>query len=181
MKRMFDENEIKDITVKQVEGNYIPIKDFTIGPFQIPQVGYNKDLYWILCDTYATGLAIAQRTGDGTLRAAPPIRDDECVIKGSVKTIFGNKSLIGEGNVDLYKHSIKGVSGNSTFYLRLYSSNNLKVNNLTDLKTLLGATFEESATGSNSIIAITNEKVLFADGTDASISGYTITDTVTTI
>ena len=181
MKKMFDENEIRDIAVKQVEGNYIPIKDFKTGSFQIPQVGYNKDLYWILCDINATPSAIAQRTGDGTLRAAAPVRDDECVIKGSLKTLFGNQSLVGEGNVDLYKHSIKGTSGNSTFYLRLYSSNNIKVNSLADLKTLLGATFEESATGSNNIIAITNDKVLFADGTNASISGYTLTDTVTTI
>lgn len=97
------------------------------------------------------------------------------------KTIFGNQSLSGTGNIDLYKHNIKGTSSNSTFYLRLYSSNNLKVSSLADLKTLLGATFEESATGSNNIIAITNDKVLFADGTNASIAGYTITDTVTTI
>ena len=181
MKRMFDENEIKDIAVEQVEGNYIPIKDFGSGPFQIPQIGYNKDLYWILCDTHATGLAIAQRRGTGTLTAAAPVQDDECVTKGSLKTLFGNKSLVGEGNVDIYKHNIKGTSGNSTFYLRLYSSNNLKVSSLTDLKTLLGATFEESATGSNNVIAVTNEKILFADGTNASIAGYTITDTVTTI
>ena len=181
MKRMFDENEIKDIAVKQVEGNYIPIKDFKSGPFQIPQVGYNKDLYWILCDTNISALAIAQRSNTGTLRAAAPVRDDECVTKGSLKTLFGNKSIVGEGNIDLYKHNIKGTSGNSTFYLRLYSSNNLKISSLTDLKTLLGATFEESATGSNGIMAITNDKVLFANGTDASISGYTISDTVTTI
>lgn len=181
MRQMFDENQIKKLALQQVEGNYIPITDFNRGPFKIPQVGYNKDLYWILCSVQPTPSAIAQRTGDGTLRAAAPIRDNECVIKGSLKTIFGNQSLVGEGNIDLYKHSIKGKSGTSTFYLRLYSSNNLKVSSITDLKTLLGSTFEESATGSNGIIAITNEKVLFADGTDASISGYTITDTVTTI
>lgn len=181
MRQMFDESQIKKLALQQVEGNYIPIIDFKSGPFQIPQVGYNKDLYWIWCDINATAAAIAQRTGDGTLRAAAPVRDDDCVIKGSVKTLFGNQSLVGEGNVDLYKHSIKGTSGNSTFYLRLYSSNNLKVSSLADLKTLLGATFEESATGSNNIIAITNDKVLFADGTNASIAGYTITDTVTTI
>ena len=181
MKRMFDENEINDIAVKQVEGNYIPIKEFAGGPFQIPQVGYNKELYWILCDTRPIAAAIAQRRATGTLTATAPTQDDECVTKGSLKTLFGNKSLVGEGNVDLYKHSIKGKSGNSTFYLRLYSSNNLKVSSLTDLKTLLGATFEECAAGSNGIIAITNDKVLFANGTDASISGYIISDTVTTI
>ena len=181
MKRMFDENEIKDIAGEQVEGNYIPIKDFASGPFQIPEIGYNKDLDWILCDTNATASAIAQRRGTGTLTAAAPTQDDECVTKGSLKTLFSNQSLVGEGNINLYKHSIKGTSGNSTFYLRLYSSNNLKVSSLTDLKTLLGATFEESVIGSNGIMAITNEKVLFANGTNASIAGYKITDTVTTI
>lgn len=97
------------------------------------------------------------------------------------KTLFGNHSIIGKGNIDLFKHSIKGTAGNSTFYLRYYSSNNLKANSLTDLKTLFGATFEESCSGSNGIMAITESKVLFEDGTDASISGYTITDKVTTI
>lgn len=97
------------------------------------------------------------------------------------KTLFGNQNIIGQGNIDLFKHNIKGTSGNSTFYLRIYSSNNLKANSLTDLKTLLGPTFEESVTGSNGIMAITETKVLFEDGTDASMSGYTITDKVTTI
>ena len=98
-----------------------------------------------------------------------------------LKTLFGNQSILGSGNIDLYKHNIKGVSASSTFYLRIYSSNNLKATSLTDLKTLLGSTFEESCTGSNGIMAITQEKVLFDDGTDASISGYTITDDVKTI
>lgn len=97
------------------------------------------------------------------------------------KTLFGNHSITGTGNIDLFKHNIKGTSGNSTFYLRFYSSNNLKANSLTDLKTLLGATFDESCTGSNGIMAITETKVLFEDGTTASIAGYAITDTVTTI
>lgn len=181
MKRMFDENEIKDIAVEQVEGNYIPIKDFASGPFQIPQVGYNKDLYWIVCDINPNPSAIAQRTDTGTLRAAAPTQDDECVTKGSLKTLFGNKSIVGKGTINLYKHSIKGTFGNTTFYLRLYSSKNLQVSSLIDLKTLLGDTFEESATGSNGIIAVTNEKILFSDGTNAKWSGYKITDTVTAI
>lgn len=97
------------------------------------------------------------------------------------KTLFGNQNITGKGNIDLFKHNIKGTLGNSTFYLRLYSSNNLKVNSLTDLKTLLNPVFEESVTGTNGIMAITNEKVLFEDGTSASIAGYTFIDTITTI
>ena len=103
------------------------------------------------------------------------------VVDTQLKTLFGNQSIVGSGNIDLFKHNIKGVSGASTFYLRVYSSKNLQANSITDLKTILGDTFEESATGSNGIVAITETKVLFGDGTDASISEYTITDKVTTI
>lgn len=46
------------------------------------------------------------------------------------KTLFGNQNILGKGNIDLFKHNIKGTSGNSTFYLRIYSSNNLKANSL---------------------------------------------------
>ena len=119
--------------------------------------------------------------------ASAPVDGDDVVRKDDLsspnmfKTLFGNQNIVGQGNIDLFKHSIKGVLGNSTFYLRIYSSNNLQANSLTDLKTLLGDTFEESVTGSNGIMAITNEKVLYGDGTDASIAGYTITDKVTTI
>lgn len=96
------------------------------------------------------------------------------------KTVFG-KSIKGNGNVDLYKHNIKGVSGNSTFYLRIYSSNPLNANSIADLKTLLGDTFEESCTGTNGIIAITQISVVFNDGTTTGLSAYSITDTVTTV
>lgn len=125
-------------------------------------------------------------TGKTKVQTAPK-EDDEVIRKGDLsspnmfKTLFGNQNIVGQGNIDLFKHSIKGVLGNSTFYLRIYSSNNLQANSLTDLKTLLGDAFEESVTGSNGIMAITNEKVLYEDGTDASIAGYTITDKVKTI
>lgn len=96
------------------------------------------------------------------------------------KNVFG-QDIIGPGNITLYKHSIKGVSGTSVFYLRIYSAINTQATTIADLHYLLGNTFEESCTGTNGVMAITQDKVLFSDGTDTNIGAYTITDNVTTI
>ena len=60
------------------------------------------------------------------------------------KTLFGNKSLLGTGNVDLYTHYITLETAQSalsqysgTMILRVVSSSNIPVNSLTDLNTLL--------------------------------------------
>ena len=54
------------------------------------------------------------------------------------KTLFGNQSIVGEGNIDLYRHYITFSESNITYYAVQYiSSNNLPVNSLTDLKTLI--------------------------------------------
>ena len=60
------------------------------------------------------------------------------------KTLFGNKSLLGTGNVDLYTHYITLETSQSalqqysgTLILRVVSSSNLKVNSLANLNTLL--------------------------------------------
>lgn len=67
----------------------------------------------------------------------------------NVKTLFGNQSIVGSGNIDLYRHNIKftGTSDTGTIRFVVISSKNIKVDSLTDLKTLLGNTFEYPATG----------------------------------
>lgn len=65
----------------------------------------------------------------------------------NVKTIFGNKSIYGSGNIDLYKHDIEVTFSGQNFaaganvHIIVYSSKNTVVDSLTDLKTLLGSTF----------------------------------------
>lgn len=65
----------------------------------------------------------------------------------NVKTLFGNKSIFGSGNIDLYKHDIKVAFSGSEFasgasvHIIVNSSKNTVVDSLTDLKTLLGNTF----------------------------------------
>lgn len=60
------------------------------------------------------------------------------------KTLFGNQSIVGSGNIDLYRHHILCSTPNAGIkvLITVISSKNLKVDSLTDLKTLLGNTFE---------------------------------------
>lgn len=69
----------------------------------------------------------------------------------NVKTVLG-KSIVGTGNIGLYRHVIKITGGDVPYsecfaYLTIISSINLTVKSLADLKTLLGNTFEYPATG----------------------------------
>lgn len=114
-----------------------------------------------------------------------------------VKTLFGNQSIVGSGNIDLYRHSVRAVEkadipdyGHCDF--NIISSKNLKIDSLTDLKTILGNTFRYPAFGQGGgntylILGITENGVLSysVSGTPTesvnSWSGWTFTDTVTTI
>ena len=65
-----------------------------------------------------------------------------------VKTLFGNKSIVGSGNIDLYRHNIKFQSSTNIIVMfTVISSKNVIVDSLTDLKTLLGNTFEYPVSG----------------------------------
>lgn len=106
-----------------------------------------------------------------------------------VKTLFGNKSIVGTGNIDLYQHVIKFASNdNEVIMFTVISSKNVNVDSLTDLKTLLGNTFEYPVSGTR-----TAEPIMAINQTGyATVSSYykgdwytyptgTWTDTVTTV
>ena len=113
------------------------------------------------------------------------------------KSIFGNQSIVGSGNIDLYRHSIRCFE-NATIPeyghcdINVISPNNLKIGSLTDLKTILGNSFRYPAFGQGGgnsylILGITENGVLTysVNGTptesQSSWAGWTFTDTVTTI
>lgn len=116
---------------------------------------------------------------------------DDSIVNIPLKTLFGNQNIHGTGNIDLYRHNIhinSGVSGfGANIYFTYYSSKNLQVDSLTDLKTLMGDSFTEAVSGNTS----TNLPVTYiTEGgfsvqsqiyTWASMTSITITDTVTTI
>lgn len=103
---------------------------------------------------------------------------------GAYKTIFGNQTITGEGNIDLYEHDIV-ISGDSIEVLfPVYSSKNIKVDSLTDLKTLCGNTFKKSCTGKANgkvVYGITETNLLLTDGTTLTLANLTFTDDLTTI
>lgn len=84
-------------------------------------------------------------------------KDRACEILGATrtngfKTLFGNQSITGSGNIDIYKHTViaqRTESGSWTgmAYFVIYSSNNLNIDSLTDLKTVLGDTFIQPCSG----------------------------------
>ena len=112
------------------------------------------------------------------------------------KTLFGNQ-IKGSGNIDLYRHEISYGAINDgitiTVNFEHYSSNNLKANSLTGVKTLLGNTFKKGIFGSITITATgkaltplyINETNIFYIGEDGSVQSQTLsgtfTDTVTAI
>lgn len=106
------------------------------------------------------------------------------------KTLFGNQSILGSGNIDLYRHHINLV-GRPTgdFYIDVISSKNLVVGSLADLKTLLGDTFKISAYGDYDSLPVLymSESTLFylKNGSieiiELSTPKLQYTDTVTTI
>lgn len=116
----------------------------------------------------------------------------------SFKTLFNNQSIVGSGNIDLFRHYVtftpSDMTDGSGLRLVIYSSDNLKVNSLTALKRLLGNPFEYPATGAFKlgspytyyITSVTEKgfRYYVSDDTDSSITPYptgTWKDTVTTV
>ena len=127
---------------------------------------------------------------------------DEAIARANphtFKTLFGSQSIVGTGNIDLYKHHVKLSKTSSTaaaiseyeYYTDIISSQNFEITSLTDLKTYLGNEFvkdiygegtEDTDTTIGIYITQAAIKYLQAGSIHAhSISTATITDTVTTI
>lgn len=116
----------------------------------------------------------------------------------TTKTLFGNQSIVGTGNIDIYKHVINftDADGDAFFNMVVYSSKSLVVDSLTDLKTLIGDAATENVSGFVYDGASSLYYPVFKVDTEmlevyyvhpqngfasVTLSDYTITDTVTTI
>lgn len=151
------------------------------------------------------GNTIAGYTERATLLAADPTEAQDLVtlnyfnnnVPINFKTLFGNQSIKGTGNIDLYQHSItitlkKADTAEevSEADLLIYSSKNLPIDSLTDLKTILGNSFKVPATGVyNSIfnvISVTANGINTIQSSGVQLIPFAaystvITDVVTTI
>lgn len=110
---------------------------------------------------------------------------------GSVKSSreFSFPSKGGTIVAGLYRHVIHATKVGAEFMIVVISSNNLKVDSLADLKTLLGATFEYPATGyyegNATAMWKINQNVAtdidYPSPTTISLTEFTFTDTVTPV
>lgn len=148
---------------------------------------------------------VAGYTTRGTIIAADPTEAQDLVtlnyfnnnVPTTFKTLFGNQSIKGTGNIDLYQHSVTITLKNpstsaevSEANLLIYSSKNLPIDSLTDLKTILGNSFKVPATGVHSnvytVISVTANGLNAIQADGAALVPFaafstTFTDVVTTI
>lgn len=139
---------------------------------------------------------------------------DEAVTNAAIgtlqfKTLFGTQNIVGQGNIDLYKHHVKLSKTSSTsaatneyeYYTDIISSQNFPISSLTDLKTYLGNEFVKDIYGwctqtmmdSGLVkkvyygLSMTETVILYqsvsnkGELSQQSIQEFTISDTVTTI
>lgn len=107
------------------------------------------------------------------------------VIDSQLPTLFGNKSLLSGGNIDLYEHDVT-ISGENIDVLvsDIISSNNLSIDSLTDMKTICGDTFSKSCSGvvnGKTAYKITETSIYLTDGTTQVLTGVTFTDQMHTV
>ena len=102
----------------------------------LPVRGKNGGLYIPTASINQTGTGY-----DGQEAINRTYFEQNAITAGNVKTLFG-QSIIGTGNVDLYRHNIRIYNGPNTLnlYLIYYSSSDLQVDSLNDFLTLFGVT-----------------------------------------
>lgn len=101
------------------------------------------------------------------------------------KTLFGNQSIIGLGNIDLYVHNMTFRLPDGDCYARWISSENLVIDSLTDLKRVFGDTFRLPIFGdvpkSGGIAVMLTESKLIMDELEWNYPDFTINDLISTI
>ena len=212
-------NDLTLTNKKYVENNYVKREKSTFGAQRVYGINPNgTDIIINLAseDPQATPGAVPQYKSvsyigkiepTGSIITATPQNDYQCANKKYVddaiaganphnfKTLFGSQSIVGTGNIDLYRHHVKISTNSGTYsyeyYTDIISSQNFPIESITDLKTYLGDKFTKDIYGEGTEDADTTIglyitqaaiKYLQAGSIHAhSISTATITDTVTTI
>lgn len=113
-----------------------------------------------------------------------PLTNGTLTTDGSFKTIFG-KSIVGSGNINLYVHNMTFHLPDGDCYGRWYSSNDLNLNSLTNIKTVFGNTFKLPLFGkvpkSGGVAVMITETKLIMNDLEWTYSDFTMSDTVTTV
>lgn len=137
---------IVDLAIPIKAGNNISIDKAAVGEFvevkttpspTFDDVVLNKDLvlgednrYISLIESPSHNRDIIFRFTYGNIEE---IKFSQLVKITDVKSLFGDQSIIGSGNIDLYRHVIKGEGSGCFWATTLISSKNTPIDSLTDL------------------------------------------------
>lgn len=139
----------KDIKIIGGSINHVYFTSDSSAGFSLPE----GSLYTSFGDENGLSRILQKDPGGNRIYTFPTNAYGEHTVLTSkyVKTLFG-KSIVGTGNIDLYQHNIKfkATSNETTIRLIVISSKDIIVDSLTDLKTLLGNTFEYPCSGADS-------------------------------
>lgn len=179
----------------EVDG-YLSVNDGGSGIFFNETTSTEANI-WV-ADDGALVLDVREGIEEFTFGTFNPAEGSAVVRVQNLKTLFGNQSLVGEGNIDLYEHHLKLKGSSYSLVLVKESSNNLKCDSIQDLRTLLktgsdfqyypivysrqtGASTAEANAGylkiSNNVCQITTD----CSGVALVDNITTVQDTVTTI
>lgn len=202
---------VNDIANDKAQINVDPrFIQFDVSTLDINPMGEASEVY--ITDDPNTGYYEFTNDHAGEIRYNANSSNDTVVLqsgtKGNVKTLFGNQSIYGSGNIDLYRHIvwIKNDTSGKQIYItvQIISSSNTPIDSLTDLFTVLSSfanawypcngrvnmnstdrgvayNFNARATSSGAVA------FLKQDGTEGyyvwadNSSGLTVSDTVTTV
>ena len=167
------QDKLKDLPINTLVGVTDPIQEDELDTSIINKLNKAENsLSKPANDSTGTAGQVLKKTEDGSEWGdATPT---------TFKTLFGNQSIVGSGNIDLYVHDIQidgyiGLASNTvTIRFTRISSNNLVCDSLTDIGTLLGSDIAISATG---YIIDPNEYkvVLGITGTNIASAGANLT------
>lgn len=141
---------VNDIANDKAEVNVDPRYITFSQSLDINPNGTATEIY--ITDEPSTGYYEFTSDHAGEIRYNANASNDTMVLqsgaKGNVKTLFGNQSIYGSGNIDLYRHTVTITVVGGTITFSEISSNNLQIGSLTDLKTVFGDSFNFGARGS---------------------------------
>lgn len=118
----------------------------------------------------------------------PILSNSIALTTANTKTLFGNQSLEGSGNIDLYRHTVKLTTNIGTYFCEIISSNNLVIDSVQDLTSILNAKRGTKIYGFKELGPDNAPEALFFSYSDSTWAGTypdsnitNCSDTVTTI
>lgn len=131
MKRVFE-------LIKQQTFKPIIWFDKSNGEVYTGEVSDDNNIYLYRANQDTLCLVTINLYNENTIKTFSTV--ESVLTEDNVKTLFGDKSIVGTGNIDLYMHYIAVNSGSNQWYFQFISSNNLKVDSLQDLTALIKPT-----------------------------------------